>query len=348
MKIATYVLLLLTFSVTYNTFSQTKVKDTIYVSIYDTLRPAKILLVEVKPISQKLKIQTKTHFLPFSYWTNKNTLGFDISEVAFFNWNAGGTSSISGLLKGKFVKNYTNLNANWSNELIFRYGVNKQDGQDLKKTDDALQINSTFGYRHNPNSNWFHSAKFNFNTQFTNGYAYPNTSKAISKAFAPAYIFLGMGAENINKDKNRTLYISPFTFKTTLVLDQTLADQGAFGVPKAIYDADKNLISEGKMSKTEFGFLITNKYKKEVVKNVILENRLSLYSDYLNRFGNIDINCDLQVELVVNQYVRANIGAHLIYDDDIKSKKEIAGIQVTEGPKAQVRQAIGVGLQYVF
>ena len=348
MKITTYILLLLSFSVTYNSFSQTKVRDSIHLSIYDTLRPAKILLAEVKPISQKLKIQTKTHYLPFSHWNSTNTLGFDISEVAFFNWNAGGTSSISGLLKGKFLRNYTNLNANWSNELIFRYGVNKQDGQGLKKTDDALQINSTFGYRHNPNSNWFHSAKFSFNTQFTNGYAYPNTSKAISKVFAPAYIFLGTGAENINKEKNRTFYISPFTFKTTLVLDQTLANQGAFGVPKAIYDTDKNLISEGKQSKTEFGFLITNKYKKEIVKNVVLENRLSLYSDYLNRFGNVDINCDLQVELIVNQYVRANIGAHLIYDDDIKSKKEIAGIQVTQGPKAQVRQAIGVGLQYVF
>jgi hypothetical protein len=38
---------------------------------------------------------------PFSFW-NKNSLGFDISEVAFVNWSAGGTSSISGLFKGKF------------------------------------------------------------------------------------------------------------------------------------------------------------------------------------------------------------------------------------------------------
>jgi hypothetical protein len=28
----------------------------------------------------------------------KNKIGFDISEIVF-NWNAGGTSSISGLLK---------------------------------------------------------------------------------------------------------------------------------------------------------------------------------------------------------------------------------------------------------
>ena len=98
----------------------------------------------------------------------------------------------------------------------------------------------------------------------------------------------------------------------------------------------------------ELGFLVTNKYKKEIFKNINLENRLSLYSDYINQFGNIDIDCDFQVELIVNQYVKANIGAHVIYDDDIKSKREIEGIQVTEGPKTQVRQAIGVGIEYIF
>jgi hypothetical protein len=34
------------------------------------------------------------------------------------------------------------------------------------------------------------------------------------------------------------------------------------------------------------------------------------------------MDCDLQVELTVNQYVKANIGAHVIYDDDIKSKEK--------------------------
>ena len=73
-----------------------------------------------------------------------------------------------------------------------------------------------------------------------------------------------------------------------------------------------------------------------------------MYSDYINRFGNIDVDCDFLVELVVNQYVKANIGGHVIYDDDIKSKREIEGIQVTEGPKTQLRQAIGVGIEYIF
>lgn len=50
-------------------------------------------------------IQTK---LPdtISNWKKKNTVGFDISQIAFMNWNAGGNSSISGLLKGNFLRKY--------------------------------------------------------------------------------------------------------------------------------------------------------------------------------------------------------------------------------------------------
>jgi hypothetical protein len=40
------------------------------------------------------------------------------------------------------------------------------------------------------------------------------------------------------------------------------------------------------------------------MKNITLENRLSLYSDYINKFGNIDIDYDLTLELVVNEYVK--------------------------------------------
>ncbi|WP_016989046.1 DUF3078 domain-containing protein [Flavobacterium sp. ACAM 123] len=283
-----------------------------------------------------------------SHWVKKNKVGFDISEIVFVNWNAGGTSSISGLLKGKFNRVYNNNNYNWTNELIVRYGLNKQDGIELRKTEDVLQFNSALGYRKDTLSNWYHTAKFNFNTQFTDGYAYPNTEVSISKPFAPAYIFLGLGAEYATKDKHKLLYLSPFTSKITLVLDQRLANQGAFGVKKALYDLDENLIAEGEKSKMELGFLLTGFYKQEIFKNITLENRLSLYSDYINKFGNIDVDYDLTLELVVNEYVKTNIGLHIIYDDDIKAKEDINGEQFTVGPKLQLKQVLGVGIVYNF
>jgi hypothetical protein len=157
-----------------------------------------------------------------------------------------------------------------------------------------------------------------------------------------------VGAENANKEKNRIFYFSPFTFKTTLVLDQRLANQGAFGVNKAQYDLNGNLISVGKKSKMELGMLITSFYKKEIVKNINMVNKVSLYSDYINKFGNIDIDYDLLFDLVVNQYVKANIGARIMYDDDIKAREEKGGEQITVGPKAQLKQVLGVGITYAF
>ena len=305
-----------------------------------------LLLFSVSIFAQELT-NTKSPDT-ISYWTKKNKLGFDISEIAFVNWSAGGNSAVSGLFKGEFLRMYAKENRKWVNELFVRYGLNKQDGLGVRKTDDAIQFNSTFGYRKDTITNWYHSAKFNFNTQFTNGYAYPNTQKAISRLFAPAYVFLGVGAENASKSKHRIFYISPFTFKTTLVLDQHLANQGAFGVTKALYDTNGNLISSGKRSKTELGFLFTSYYKKEIVKNIMMVNKVVLYSDYINNFGNIDIDYDFLLDLVVNQYVRASIGARIIYDDDIKAKKEIDGKQVTVGPKVQLKQMLGVGLVYAF
>ncbi len=305
-----------------------------------------LVLFSVSISAQELTTTKSTDTI--SHWTKKNIVGFDISQIAFVNWSAGGNSAISGLLKGDFFRVYAKGNQKWVNELIVRYGLNKQDGVELRKTDDLIQLSSTFGYRKDSITNWYHSAKFNFNTQFSNGYAYPNTERAISRLFAPAYVFLGVGAENASKSKHRIFYLSPFTFKTTFVLDQRLANQGAFGVTKAVLDSDGSIITNGKQTRTELGFLFTSYYKTEIAKNIIWVNKLVLYSDYINKFGNIDIDYDFRLDLTVNQHVKVNIGAQIIYDDDIKAKKQMDGKQVTVGPKLQIRQMLGVGLVYTF
>jgi hypothetical protein len=283
-----------------------------------------------------------------TYWTKTNKVGLDINEIAFVNWSVGGNNSVSLLAKTDFIRKYTKKNVNWENELIMKYGLNAQEGQTLRKTDDQFSFVSTFGYRKDTISNWYYSAKFNFNTQFANGYSYPNTTAEISGPFAPAYIFLGVGTEYISKDKSVNLYLSPLTDKTTLVLNRDLADAGSFGVDAAVKDADGNIITHGKKSRTEVGILITNQIKKQVFKNIMLDNRITLYTDYLNNFGNIDVNWQMALDMTVNEYVKANIGINMIYDDDIKSTKEVDGIVENHGPKIQLKQMLGLGLSYAF
>ncbi|MEG0916496.1 MAG: DUF3078 domain-containing protein [Myroides sp.] len=281
-----------------------------------------------------------------SFWKKTNSLGLDINQGTFSNWNAGGFSSVSGIVKGDFTRKYEKGRTVWLNELKVRYGLNKQENLELRKTDDVLNINSSFGYKTSVKSNWYYSAKMTLNTQMANGYAYPNVEDPISRAFAPAYLFAGIGSEYFKN--NFKAYISPLTLKSTFVLDNTLANKGEFGLDGGIFDADGNLLKAGKKSRNELGFLFTSEWNKSIMKNVNLKNNLTLYTDYLNNFGNVDVDWQLQLEMKVNSLIKATLGGHLIYDDDIKNKRDVNGTQITEGPRVQFKQLLSVGLVYNF
>ena len=283
-------------------------------------------------------------------WSKKNSVGINMNEVAFVNWNAGGNNSISALLYGNFERKFQKNLLLWKTSATVRYGVNAQDGRKLRKTDDEISVNSTYGYRRDSTSNFRYSAKFNFKTQFAEGYKYPQRDKSISSFMAPGYIFLGVGAEYSAPNEDLTAYISPLTDKSTFVLDQRLANEGMFGVKPAVRDSIGNILVEGENVRTEFGILFTSNYTKEVFTNVNLDNQVSFYTDYLNKFGNIDVDWELKLNLVVNEFVKANIGSHLIYDDDVKFKEDTNddGTLETLGPKIQFKQLLGVGVMYEF
>ena len=286
-----------------------------------------------------------------SFWNNINKLGLTVNEVAFVNWNAGGNNSIAALASARFERNYKFRFIQWDNYLDMRYGLNLQEGQQLRKTDDAIRLSSTFGYQRDTISNWYYSVKANFNTQFSNGYKYPDRETPISRFMAPGYSFIGAGTSYITKDQTFNLYLSPLTQKTTYVLDQDLANKGSFGVRRALLDANGNVVEPGQNIFLEFGFLVTNSWETAVWENVLLNHRLSLYTDYLKNFGNIDVDWELNLELQVNKYIMTSIGTHIIYDDNIRFGEEINELGAVVDPgttRIQFKQLLGLGLSYAF
>ena len=165
---------------------------------------------------------------------------------------------------------------------------------------------------------------------------------------APGYLFFGAGVEYGRNLDRLSLYMSPVTFKTTFVLDESLANSGAFGVAPAIYDDDGNLLEKGKKMRRELGILITNQYEEELWENVKVRSLLRLYTDYVNSFGNIDVDWELTIDMKVNQYIKALFGSHIRYDDDIKTEVELDEMTNIErtviGPKVQWKQILGIGV----
>lgn len=314
---------------------------------------AHIKIVILKPLRQGVKLTAprtalnwvkpvlarNKRYVPQSFWNKSNTLGINISEVAFVNWNAGGNDAVSVLAEGHFARNYKFRYLNWNNTLQLRYGLNSQEGRKLRKTDDQLRFSSTLSFRNDTLTPWYYSVNVNFNTQFSDGFEYPNRVAPISRFMAPGYLFLGLGKSYLPPRQELTLYLSPVTLKATFVLDDGLSDQGAFGVAR------------GEQVFSELGFLITNRWNKEVIKNVVLDHLINVYTDYLSSFGNIDVDWQLNVSLKVNDFIEANVGTHVIYDDDIRFGERFAedGTVLDSGtPRIQFKQLLGLGVRYTF
>ena len=301
---------------------------------------------KTKPLEKGFK-----RFRVPSFWEKSNSFGLNLSEVAFVNWNAGGDNAISGLGFLRLARKYKFNNFQWDNNLELRYGLNAQENQKLRKTEDVIRFSSNLGYRKDTISNWFYSVQLNFNSQFSNGYKYPDRETPISTFMAPGYLLFGAGTSFITKDQSFNLYMSPITQKSTFVLDQRLADRGSFGVKRAVFDDNGNVIVPGENHLLEIGILITNNVNLTIAKNVNLTSRLNLYTDYLQDFGNIDVDWELNVVMKVNKWISTTLGTQIIYDDNIlfDQVQNDNGTVIDQGvPKIQFKQVLGVGVLYTF
>jgi hypothetical protein len=91
----------------------------------------------------------------------------------------------------------------------------------------------------------------------------------------------------------------------------------------------------GDTARFEFGASITTYYNFNLMANVSIENRLNLYSNYLDDPRNIDIDYQMNVVMRINKYLTANIALQTIYDDN--------SVQAV-----QVREIFGIGANYGF
>lgn len=264
-----------------------------------------------------------------TFWTTEGNFTTNFSQVSLTNWAAGGKSSMSGVFMLNLAANYKKDRINWDNSFDFRYGFLKEEDTELRKSDDNIDISSKLGIE--ATGNWFYSVLVNFKSQFAAGYNYPDTDNAISKFMAPGYLNLGLGMDY--KIDGLSVMMAPLNGKFTFVLDDVLSEDGAFGV-----DA-------GSKSRAELGAMIKVEYTKEILKNVTFDTKLDLFSNYVENFGNIDVDWTAKINMKVNDYLTANLITQMIYDDDILILNPDTGSEV---PRLQFMESFGVGLTLKF
>lgn len=274
-------------------------------------------------------------------WTYTGFFSQQLNQVAFSNWAAGGENSFSSTSVVNFGADYTKDLISWENKLELAYGIVKTDDISLRKNQDRIDLLSKLGRNISPRLGI--SALGNFKSQFGNGYHYPNDSVAVSRFMAPGYLITALGLD-YKPWEFFSVFFSPATGKFTFVRDQTLADEGAYGV------------EPGETLRTEFGAMLRLAFEKEVVENVRLASTLELFNNLTDQNKsnrkNTDVNWQTNIHMKVNPYITATFMLHMIYDHDIPIPLfETVGdelIQVGTGPRLQLQQMLGVGLSYTF
>ncbi len=289
--------------------------------------------------------QAQTDSIPPSNWKLKAIYGLNGTQSSFVNWNAGGRNNISLLGYIEASANWEKGPHLWKNDLGLALGGIQYIGigapKDLRKTDDKIDFSTTYGYKFK--EHWYYEIIGTFKTQFLDGFAYPNDSIRASTFMAPGYATFAIGIDYI-PNKHFSVFLSPIAAKLTFVNDDTLANQGAFGVREAEYDGFGNIIRAGEKFRGEFGAYFKMKYDKDIAKNINLKAKLELFSNYLNNPENIDVNADILFSFKVNSWFSASLNWTLIYDDDI----DITDRFGNTGPRTQFKSVLGVGLYYTM
>lgn len=268
-------------------------------------------------------------------WTKGGQFNLNFSQIALQNWAAGGENSMTGVAMFNAFANYSEGNISWDNTLNLGYGLLKQDDEDWYKSEDKLQFSSKYGRK--TNSNWYYSGLVDFKTQFTKGYLSSTDTDHSSSFFAPAYLNLAIGMDYKPND-NFSVMIAPISGKFTFVGDTALSNNGDYGV------------DEGEAFRAELGAYVKVMYKVNIMENVAYETTLDLFSNYLDKPQNIDINWDNMLSFTINKYLQASLMFNLIYDDDIKFDidEDDDGVVEKSIAQLQLKEMFALGFAYKF
>ena len=270
------------------------------------------------------KFEDSVWISPDSYYLSKGKITTLLNQSQYSNWIAGGINNLSLTLLLDYDYILKKGDLEWINRLDGAYGLVKNQDESIKKNEDRLELYSLLALKNK--GRWSYSALFNLKSQWSNGYEYSINSVGVqdrsltTKFLSPAYSQIGVGMF-YKKDDN-------FWFNYALLSARYIRVNPVF--TESLLDGENYIgVEKGKTGRFEAGGIISAYFKKEIMKNMILENKLNLFQNYLEDPLNVDIDYTFNLELTINKFFSTNLLLQILYDDNALPEiqlKEVFGV----------------------
>ena len=221
----------------------------------------------------------------------------------------------------------------------------------FEKALDIFTVGSNLAYQVKEGSPWAYSVDFLLISQLLPSHVDSATKKTylsptnegiynttlVSKFFNPANITLAPGIK-YQKSKNWYAFLSPAALKLIYVADQNIANLGVHGTKK------KDNSNEYERSQLGLGAMARVGYSNTFFKRLNYTSELILYSNYLDKPQNIDVNWFNTIGIEIFKGFNLQFKADAFYDHDklnsITDANAIGGLSGATGRRVNFIQQL--------
>lgn len=267
-------------------------------------------------------------------WTlvGNGTVGF--TQTSLSNWAKGGESALALLIISKYNANYSKKKVKWENSAEIRYGIHQSKSRGMEKNDDKIEFQSRFGY--SAFKKWYYSGESNFRTQIANGYTFPDKVNPISAFMAPGFLTVSLGLD-YKPTRDFSLFLSPFTSKTTYIRDTSLISPSKYG------------LLPGTKKLWEPGIIVKANWHKKITENISYDTKGEFFNNYKYPFKKIAVEWEQVLLMQVNRFLNVRIMTQMIYDYNTKFPLfDGDGKVIGRKPKLQFEELFTIGFAYRF
>ena len=258
-------------------------------------------------------------------WRKEATVMLQVTQTYVTpNWYQGGSTSFAGLgiLKGQI--GYYGKNFTWENTGEWRIGGSTISADSVHKvntTDDIFRLYSKANYRIVPSL--YSSVSAEFETRLLPTYK-SNSTALKSGPFSPVRFTIALGLD-YKPVKGLSVSFSPFSYRMIHVEDTARVTVTDYG------------LKAGEQTQHNIGSSVRVDYLWKPVREVALETKFYMYTNYHDVELDLEVNCDF----IITRFFSARLMLHPRYDSSV----------IMEGDnhaKMQFRELLSIGFAHKF